>query len=295
MNRQFGFAVAAVVAIVIGALVIASLGRGSDDAAPGPTGQTAGAEPDAPRLPSPDAIAAAEDGDADPASTEDADAGTGASEDTVAVASAPQPAADEASDGADASGAAAAEDASAEETADDSSTEASPPPANALAQAPPAPPPAPDPASPVEGYRLRVPSLGVNAIMIDLGVDANGAMEVPLEAQTVAWYRFTSMPGEPGNILLGGHITWRGVTAVFRYLEEMEAGDEVYIDTPGGETIRYVVREAWWAQPYEQADVRRVIGTRSGQQTVTLFTCGGIWDTNSREYSHRRVVTAERT
>lgn len=158
-------------------------------------------------------------------------------------------------------------------------------------------PPPPTPTalqSPVAGYRLRVPSLGVSATMTDLGVDDAGVMEVPLEAQLVGWYRFTSLPGQPGNVLLGGHITWHGATAVFRYLESMSPGDTIYIDTPDGQTLQYVVQEAWWAQPYSITDVRRVIGTRSGPETVTLFTCGGTWDSADREYSHRRVVTAVR-
>lgn len=282
MNRQFGAAIVGVAVLVVGALVIGLLVNGGDSSDPdvpdsGAAVQIAGAEPEAPRLPSPDAIAAAEqDSDADT----DAAAATRDGEDdadgAVVAAPAQQPAAADSSDGAD-------------------DTDASPAPSpSSVAPAPQPPTPTPTPASPVDGYRLRVPSLGVNAIMIDLGVDQDGVMEVPLEAQTVAWYRFTSRPGEPGNTLLGGHITWGGVTAVFRYLEEMEAGDVVIIDTPDGESLRYVVREAWWAEPYEQSDVRRVIGSRSGEETVTLFTCGGIWDTDAREYSHRRVVTAVR-
>ena len=292
MSRRYfpNAAAAAVIAVLTIALLVWGLAGGGDAGPDGPV-QIAGAEPEEPRLPSPDAIADAEDDAATPrdaaavaASDSDLTYDTYDTYDTEAAAAAgSSPPAASGADGSDAT-----TDGSGADAAD-----ARPRPTSAVASAP-RPPPPREPASPVAGYRLRVPSLGVSAIMIDLGVDATGVMEVPLEAQAVAWYRFTSLPGEDGNILLGGHITWRGATAVFRYLEEMEAGDQVIIDTPSGESLRYVVREAWWAQPYEQSDVRRVIGSRSGEQTVTLFTCGGIWDTDAREYSHRRVVTAVR-
>ena len=245
-----------------------------------------------PRLPSAAAIAEAEGG----AVAADASTDTPAPADdppaTVAQ-SAPDPYAegDDGYSAASSSEPAPAATAAAQEEEQPAAAEQAAQPAPAVA---PAPQPPPAPVSVIEGYRLRVPRLGIDAFMIDLGVDDQGVMEVPREAQTVAWYRFTSVPGEPGNILLGGHITWGGATAVFRYLEEMTNGDQIFIDTPSGETIHYVVRETWWADPYARQDVRRVIGGRSGSQSITLFTCGGIWSTDAREYSHRRVVTAVR-
>ena len=262
--------------IVLAAWLLAACGGKDGDAEPAATpseSSEVAAAPAEPRLPTVSAIADAETSEdaPDDASIEDDYGDDGAASAEQATDAAYDPLYGEGGQ---------AEAAPATATAAPQPT---------VAAATPTPPP-----SPVAGYRLRVPRLAVDAVMIDLGVDANGVIEVPLEAQTVSWYRFTSLPGQAGNTLLGGHITWRGATAVFRYLEDVEAGDEIFIDTPSGETLHYIVEEVWWAEPNTSEDVRRVIGTRSGRETVTLFTCGGVWDTTNREYSHRRVVTAVR-
>ena len=288
----WAIAAVAVLLVFVATDVRGGSGSGSDDLVLDRSASSGASEP---TLPGADAIAAAEepsgeeaavsedlrDGPPATASSQQPDAGTAYGDDPSQAAATP------------AAGAQPDDQASATQDEQPSATEqaaATASPTAVVAQAPPPPPPA----SGIEGYRLRVPRLGIDAFMLDLGVDDDGVMEVPREAQTVAWYRFTSVAGEPGNILLGGHITWGGATAVFRYLEEMSDGDEVFIDTTSGETIHYVVRETWWADPYAINDVRKVIGTRIGQQSITLFTCGGVWNTDAREYSHRRVVTAYR-
>ena len=292
-QRWIPWAIAAVAVLLVFVATEARGGSGSDDLVLDRSASPGVSEP---TLPGADAIADAED-----ASVEEATVSEGLREGPPAAA-ASQQSDTEAADGYDSSqagtapaaGAQPADQASSAPDAQPAATAQAAPAASPTAVVAQAPPPPPPPVSGIEGYRLRVPRLGIDAFMLDLGVDDDGVMEVPREAQTVAWYRFTSVPGEAGNILLGGHITWGGVTAVFRYLEEMSDGDEVFVDTPSGETIHYVVRETWWADPYAINDVRKVIGSRIGQQSITLFTCGGIWNTDAREYSHRRVVTAYR-
>lgn len=153
-----------------------------------------------------------------------------------------------------------------------------------------APRPTPRPAPQV--VRVRIPALGVDAPIQQMGFDAAGVMEVPTNAATVAWYGFTAMPGDPGNAVLAGHVTWGGSRAVFNQLSALHAGDSVEVRTGDGD-VRYVVQRSFMVKP-EDADIRAIIGPRDGPETLTLITCGGSFDPTVREYDHRVIVFATR-
>ena len=58
--------------------------------------------------------------------------------------------------------------------------------------------------------RLRIPAIGVDARgVIDLGLQADGSMEVPPDATTVGWYSKSPTPGEPGPAVLAAHVNWK--------------------------------------------------------------------------------------
>jgi hypothetical protein len=52
--------------------------------------------------------------------------------------------------------------------------------------------PVPEPA------RLEIPSLGLDAPLIDLFVAEDGTMGVPTTAEQVGWWEDGPIPGEPG-------------------------------------------------------------------------------------------------
>jgi LPXTG-site transpeptidase (sortase) family protein len=155
----------------------------------------------------------------------------------------------------------------------------------ATSTTPPKPLPGPD-------VRLQIPSIGVDAWVIRMGLDANGVMEVPRDGQLVAWYDFTSVPGAPGNAVMSAHLDYRGSTAVFWRLDDLQDGDRVTVLIEG-ESIEYVVSTVYLTRP-EEADLREILGGRSGPETLTLITCGGVWDAAEGEYDHRVIVQATR-
>ena len=140
------------------------------------------------------------------------------------------------------------------------------------------------------GWRLQVPSLGVDAPMVDLGFDAAGRLDVPSDGRSVGWYDVSSKPGEPGNALLGGHYDWDGSLAVFSRLSELVAGDRVQLDDGAGEELVYEVQSTAsvdWDHPLSE-----ILSGESGGSRLTLFTCGGDFDAERGEYGQRVVVWA---
>lgn len=153
-------------------------------------------------------------------------------------------------------------------------------------------PPRPTPRPAPQVTRVRIPALGVDAPILQMGFDSAGVMEVPQSPSTVAWYGFSAMPGNPGNAVMAAHVTWGGARAVFNQLSALHAGDVIEVRTSDGD-IRYVVQRSYLVRP-EEADVPAIVGPRDGPQTLTLITCGGSFDSSVREYDHRVIVFATR-
>ena len=72
--------------------------------------------------------------------------------------------------------------------------------------------------------RLVIPRIGVDAPVTVKGLDPNGVMQNPNGPEDVAWYDFTSRPGQGGNAVFSGHLDYHDCgPAIFARLREMKA------------------------------------------------------------------------
>lgn len=167
---------------------------------------------------------------------------------------------------------------------------ASPSPPSQPTQVPPDPTPAPSAAA-VE--RIIIPKIGVDAPIVVLGVDPNGVMEAPNGPVEVAWYHFSSRPGWGGNAVFAGHVDYRpNIQAVFWHLRNLSAGDEITVRLDDGTTYTYrVISAATYLA--DDAPVQEIVGPTENE-VVTLITCGGTFNPQTREYDKRLIVRAER-
>ncbi|MGD9891644.1 MAG: class F sortase [Dehalococcoidia bacterium] len=149
---------------------------------------------------------------------------------------------------------------------------------------------------PVEGVllnRLQVPSVNIDAPVETLGINARGEMEDPAGKDAVAWYNFSEFPGFGGNAVFSGHVDWfTGELGVFGRVKELKDGDEILIQLSDGMEIKYKVVSSTL---YKSADapVEKIVG-RTDKDSLTFITCEGTFDRGAQDYSHRRVVRAER-
>ncbi len=132
------------------------------------------------------------------------------------------------------------------------------------------------------------PSLGVETATVrPVGVEPNGELEVPPESE-VGWYRYSPVPGEAGSSVLAGHVNYDGRDGVFRFLTEVEVGDEFFVDYADGTTRPFVVSEV--AQYDKTGLPNDRIFARTGDAEVALITCGGTFDYDERSYEDNVVV-----
>jgi LPXTG-site transpeptidase (sortase) family protein len=121
----------------------------------------------------------------------------------------------------------------------------------------------------------------------------DGAMADPTGPWVVAWYEDLAGLGEVGNVVMAGHIDyWNVGPAVFYTIGQLAEGDEIGVTGTDGEVYAYAVE---WVRQYDAADapLEEITG-RTGDETLTLITCGGTFDYATGEYLQRTVVRASR-
>ena len=137
--------------------------------------------------------------------------------------------------------------------------------------------------------RLGIPAIGVDAPIVEVGVDANGNMAAPKTATDTAWYAPGARPGQPGNAAIAGHVDFAGVgPAVFWDLQRLAVGAEIVVTDDQGKRRRFLVTEIA-SYPVDRAPLERIFGP-SDAANLNLISCLGNFDPVSRSYDRRIVV-----
>lgn len=107
--------------------------------------------------------------------------------------------------------------------------------------------------------RISIPRIGIDRVFYE-------GIRLPTFDLGPGHWPGTAMPGQVGNIVIGGHRTSKN--ADFRYIDQLEPGDEVLITAIDGSTFRYLVDSVEITDPYAQ----RVVA-QTPARTATLFAC----------------------
>ena len=138
--------------------------------------------------------------------------------------------------------------------------------------------------------RVEIPRIGVTSRLVDLGLDADGAMEVPSVGAVAGWYSLGPAPGALGPAVIAGHIDWDQAPAVFFRLHTVRRGDRVEVAREDGRTAVFTVtRVARF--PKERFPTESVFGS-TDHAGLRLITCGGEFDSSERHYLDNIVVFA---
>jgi sortase (surface protein transpeptidase) len=167
-----------------------------------------------------------------------------------------------------------------------SAPEAARPPAPAVA------PRTPVPAAGITPARVLVPRIGVDAPVIELGLDDTGALEVPETRDETGWFTGGARPGAPGAAVIAGHVSLRRGPAVFARLNQLAPGDLVDVADRAGRRIRFVVNRVE-RHPKNEFPTAAVYGPTTGAE-LRLVTCGGSLDLATGSFRDNVVVFARR-
>ncbi|QKW26808.1 class F sortase [Streptomyces seoulensis] len=154
------------------------------------------------------------------------------------------------------------------------------------------PPPAALP--PSRATALRIPSLGIDAPTVGIGLDARRQLETPPvdKPKLVGWYQGGPTPGESGTALAVGHRDTTTGAAVFAALGQVEPGRTIEVRRVDGRTAVYTVDKVRVFDKDRFPD-KEVYGP-SRRPELHVITCGGLY-TRRTGYSSNVVVFAHLT
>jgi LPXTG-site transpeptidase (sortase) family protein len=129
----------------------------------------------------------------------------------------------------------------------------------------------------VRPTRVHIPSVGVDTEIVEGGFSF-GVWDVP-RYTAIHYWPVAAVPGTAGNIVLAGHVGYRGI--IFNKLPNTKVGDEVFV-TVAGQDRRYIVQEVLTLLPQDTWVMQP-----TAEETLTLITCVPIG-----VYTHRLIVRA---
>lgn len=147
--------------------------------------------------------------------------------------------------------------------------------------------------TPVRPARLVVPAVGMDAQVIDLGLNQDGTLEVPRDFELAGWWSGGATPGEAGPAVIVGHLDSRRGGAVFKRLPELSPGDEIFVEDADGSSVRFTVTHLE-QHPKDAFPTQAVYGPTRGP-TLRLVTCGGPFRRGLRSYRDNIIAFAEIT
>jgi hypothetical protein len=141
--------------------------------------------------------------------------------------------------------------------------------------------------------RLRIASIGVDAVIESVGLGSDGAMGTPKIPRDTAWYMLGPKPGETGSAVIDGHVNWwNGAVSAFAKLSKVKPGDMITVQNDLGASATFKVSHL---ERYDvAADPTDVFISNDGLAHLNLITCIGVWNKLAKQYSQRLVVFADK-
>ena len=144
--------------------------------------------------------------------------------------------------------------------------------------------------------RVRIPSVGIDAPLIRLGMQ-DGAVAVPpmSQPQEAGWFTGNPTPGERGAAVIVGHVDTDRGRAVFYPLGKIQPGATIIVDRADHRHADFRVTSMEIVDK-DRFPAERVYGSGLEKNSdsvpeLRLITCGGAFD--GQHYSDNLVVYAQ--
>jgi sortase (surface protein transpeptidase) len=139
---------------------------------------------------------------------------------------------------------------------------------------------------------LIIPKLGVDALILPVGINVGGSLGTPDNVFNTAWYDESSKPGQKGAMLIDGHISSWTTHGVFYGLNTLLPGNIIDVQGGNGAIFTYKVVKT---QVYDSNNVNMgaalspIDPTKPG---LNLISCTGKVISGTSEFNERIIVFA---
>jgi len=139
---------------------------------------------------------------------------------------------------------------------------------------------------------VSVPSVGISAPVIPLGLKPNGKLKVPTDYSEAGWRENGPEPGERGAAMMTAHVDSRSSPAAFYTLKNVEPGNDIRVRRKDGSTVTFSAQRVETVAK-DSFPTRRVYG-KTRLPTLRLVTCGGPFNSGTGHYRDNIIVYATR-
>jgi Sortase domain len=139
--------------------------------------------------------------------------------------------------------------------------------------------------------RVQIPAIGVDSTLMQLGLRADGSLQVPPSGFPAGWYTGAPTPGELGPAILAGHVDWGGQPGVFYHLRDLQPDAQVTVTRQDGSAAVFRVTQVK-EYPKDKFPTNVVYGDLD-HPGLRLITCGGSFDRQTRNYDDNIVAFAD--
>lgn len=143
-----------------------------------------------------------------------------------------------------------------------------------------------------EPVQVDIPAIGASSSLVDLGLNGDGTLEVPVDYSKAGWFTGGNWPGDPQGppALIAGHVDDQSGPAVFYKLRDLAVGDEVLVTRADNTVAVFTVTGA--EQYPKNAFPADQVYAPVGDSELVLITCTGDFDDAARSYRDNLVVRA---
>ena len=142
--------------------------------------------------------------------------------------------------------------------------------------------------------RLLIPKLEIDAKVQHLGVTKSGNMAAPANFTDVGWYKYGTIPGRLGSAVISGHEDNAvSLDGVFKHLEDLVVGDDIYVVDKNGQKLHFrVVEKKICPYDLKGPELERIFNAK-GKVRLNLITCAGDWLASAKTNDQRLVIFTE--
>ena len=140
---------------------------------------------------------------------------------------------------------------------------------------------------------LFIPGLSVRAMVKPLGLTVKNQIASPANVFDAGWYTGSAKPGQPGAMLIDGHVSSWTARGIFYNLKKLQPGDQVQVQRGDGQILTYKVVKS---QVYDadNVDMKAVLTpVDPSRPGLNLITCDGSVIKGTNEFNKRIVVFTE--
>ena len=138
--------------------------------------------------------------------------------------------------------------------------------------------------------RLEIPSIGVDTALMELGLMADGTLEVPPDGSIAGWFTGAPTPGSLGPAVIAGHVDWYG-PGVFYDLHAVAVGDTITVLRADGIAAVFEVTDVgkYAKNAFPTDEVYGPVNFAA----LRVITCGGTFNHATGHYDDNIVVFAK--